>query len=105
MGEIYLLPGVPSLFRMQFEALADRFRDQPFYLRALYLGTGEVAITAALDAVVARHPAVTIGSYPRFDDADHRVKLTVESRDPAQVEAALADLERSLPPGAVLRRE
>lgn len=105
VGEIYLLPGVPMLFRLQFDALAERFRDAPFFLRALYLSEGEVAITAALDAVVARHPEVAIGSYPRFDAADHRVKLTVESHDSASVAAAAADLERSLPPGSVLRTE
>jgi molybdenum cofactor synthesis domain-containing protein len=104
--ELYLLPGVPSLFRMQFEVLAEHFRDAPFFLRAVYLSSGEVAITAALDAVVARHPAVQIGSYPRFDaEADHRVKLTVEAREQAAVEAAFRDLLNSLPKDVVLRTE
>ena len=104
--ELYLLPGVPMLFRRQFDAMAERFRDAPFHLRALYLGVGEVPITAALDAVVKRHPQVSIGSYPRFDaEADHRVKLTVESRDGHAVARAFADLEQSLPEGSILRSE
>lgn len=102
--ELYLLPGVPMLFRHQFDALADRFRDAPFHLRELYLSVGEVTITAALDAVVARHPDVAMGSYPRFDaEADYRVKLTVESRDAAAVQRAFEDLKASLPRGAILR--
>jgi molybdenum cofactor synthesis domain-containing protein len=106
VGETYLLPGVPMLFRLQFDALADRFRDSPFFLRALYLSAGEVEITARLDAVVARHPGVSIGSYPRFDaEADYRVKLTAESRDQAQVERAFDDLRASMPEGSILRQD
>jgi len=102
--ELYLLPGVPMLFRRQFDALADRFRDAPFHLRQLFLSVGEVPIAAALDAVVARNPEVSIGSYPRFDpESDYRVKLTVESREAAAVERALADLKGALPAGSVLR--
>lgn len=104
--ELYLLPGVPMLFKHQFDAIADRFRDAPFHLRQLYLSLGEVPITAALDAVVARHPEVGIGSYPRFDGvADYRVKLTVESRDREAVERAFADLKASVPAGSILRED
>ena len=40
-----------------------------------------------------------IGSYPRFDEgADHRVKVTLESKDAARVEAALRALLAALPP-------
>jgi hypothetical protein len=48
---------------------------------------------------------VEIGSYPRFDDADHRVKVTIESKDGARVAAALAALLAALPAGAVVRTE
>jgi hypothetical protein len=48
---------------------------------------------------------VEIGSYPRFDDADHRVKVTVESKDAGHVVAALAALLSELPPGTVVRTE
>ena len=104
LDELYLLPGVPMLFRAQFDALAARFRDAPFHLRELFLSIGEVPIAAALDAVVARNPDVSIGSYPRFDaDADHRVKLTVESRDAEAVKRAFEDLKSNLPASAIVR--
>ena len=51
------------------------------------------------------HPSVEIGSYPRFDGADHRVKLTVESKDEARVIEARDALVAALPPGAVVRIE
>jgi len=55
--------------------------------------------------VAGAHPAVEIGSYPRFDDADHRVKVTIEAKDGARVDAALGALLAELPDGAVVRTE
>jgi len=31
---IYILPGVPEIFRQKFDALKERFRDAPFHLSA-----------------------------------------------------------------------
>jgi molybdenum cofactor synthesis domain-containing protein len=101
----YLLPGIPELFRMHLDALAERHAGPPFALRCVYLSCGETAIAATLDRVVAAHRTVAIGSYPRLDAADHRVKLTVESRDPAAVDAAIAALLAALPGDAVVRVE
>jgi len=47
---------------------------------------------------------VAIGSYPIFDkDADYRVKLTVEHREPEVAQAAVDALRAALPGGAVIR--
>ncbi|HUB08787.1 MAG TPA: molybdopterin-binding protein [Myxococcales bacterium] len=103
---IVLLPGVPQLCRIQFEAVAPRLTGNPFTLKAVYVSAGEPAIAAALDAVADGHPRVALGSYPRFDrEADHKVKLTLESRDAAAVAKALEDLLARLPEGCVLRQE
>jgi hypothetical protein len=48
---------------------------------------------------------VEIGSYPRFDDADHRVKVTLEAKDRARVATALQQLLAELPAGVVVRIE
>lgn len=104
VDRIAILPGVPALMRRQFEVIAPRLQASPFLLRQVFVGVGEPAIAAALDRVAQAHPAVGLGSYPRFEaDADHRVKLTLEGRDRAAVERALADLLAALPPGSVLR--
>jgi molybdopterin-biosynthesis enzyme MoeA-like protein len=103
LDEIYLLPGVPQLFRMHVDSLADRYRTTPFHLRCVYLSSPETAIAAVLDRVAAAHTGVAIGSYPRFDTAEYQVKLTIESKDPAAVEAALRDLLERLPREAVVR--
>jgi molybdenum cofactor synthesis domain-containing protein len=103
---VLMLPGVPSFFRFQFDRVAHLLAAPPFRLVNLFLSADEDAITSALDAVVAAHPGVEIGSYPRFDEgADHRLKLTVESKDEGRVRAAVAALLAALPAGVVLRTE
>lgn len=102
---VVMLPGVPRFFRYQLDAIAPLLATAPFRLACLFLSAGEEEIAPALDAVALAHPAVEIGSYPRFDAADHRVKVTVESKDLAAVEAALDALRAALPPGVVLRAE
>lgn len=103
--EIYLLPGVPELFRMHLAGIAERYRGAPFHLRCVYLREGEAAIAAILDRVAAENPDVALGSYPRLDDPDHKVKLTLEGRSPEPVEAALAQLLERLPREFVIRIE
>jgi molybdenum cofactor synthesis domain-containing protein len=103
---IALLPGVPELCRLQFGALVPRMRSRPFLLRQVFVSSGEASIAGALSAVASRHPAVDLGSYPRFDpQADHRVKLTIESRDASAVASALEDLLALLPRDCIVRQE
>ena len=102
---VVMLPGVPEFCRFQFDRFATSLAAPPFRLACIYLGVGEGPIAAALDAVARAHPSVEIGSYPRFDGADHRVKLTVESKDEASVLAARDAIVAAMPPGAVIRVE
>jgi molybdenum cofactor synthesis domain-containing protein len=103
---VVMLPGPPQFFRFQFDKVAGVLQAAPFRLACVYLGVGEAGVAAILDRVARDHPGVDIGSYPRFDDgADHRVKVTIESKDPASVDAALAALLAALPAGAVVRTE
>lgn len=102
---VIMLPGVPEFLRLQFESVAPDLASPPFQLACVYVRMGEDRLAPILDAVALAHPAVDIGSYPRFDAADHRVKLTLESKDVREVEAALRALLASLPEGAVVRTE
>jgi molybdenum cofactor synthesis domain-containing protein len=103
---IYLLPGVPQLFKIQLEAVLSRLERQQVHLRCLYLSAGESEIAHVLDRVALSMPQVAIGSYPNFDrQLGYSVKLTVEADEPAPVEGALAWLRRELPQGCILRTE
>jgi molybdenum cofactor synthesis domain-containing protein len=102
---VVMLPGVPRFFRYQFDAFAASLEAPPFRLACLYLTLPEDRFAAALDGVARAHADVDIGSYPRFDEADHRVKLTFEAKDAARVEAAVAAFLALVPAEAVVRRE
>jgi molybdenum cofactor synthesis domain-containing protein len=85
---VWVLPGVPEIFRRKFESVRELFRTEPIFARAVYSREGEGPIAAALDAVVAEFPSVEIGSYPHPGAADYKVKITLDGRDRAAVEAA-----------------
>jgi len=103
LEQVVILPGVPSLFKLGFTTIRERFRQAPLYSRAVYLSLGESVLAEHLDATVAAFPDVGIGSYPRFDDADHRVKVTFDGRAAERIAAACNFFVTRLPPGAVVR--
>lgn len=105
MRNVYILPGVPELFRKKFLAIRERFRVAPFYARALYTLEDEFDIAARLSAVAEAHPQVAIGSYPSFSSPDYKVKLTLESKDEAALQAAVAALLAELDPAQLVRQE
>jgi molybdenum cofactor synthesis domain-containing protein len=100
---VVMLPGVPKFLRYQFDRFVGAMGGEPFHLACIYLSVVEDQIAPALTAVAAAHPGAEVGSYPRFDDADHMVKLTVESRRLDEVLSALEALLAVLPAGAVVR--
>ena len=105
MQNVYVLPGVPELFRSKFEAIRERFRAEPFHVSAIYTREDEFDIAPRLDRVAADHADVEIGSYPTFTRDEYRVKITIESKEPAAVERARAALLELLDREAIARIE
>jgi molybdenum cofactor synthesis domain-containing protein len=89
---VWILPGVPKIFRRKFEMVRELFRAAPIHARAVYSRVDEGPIAGALDEVVAGFPTVEVGSYPHLDTPDYRVKITLDGRDAAAVDAATAHL-------------
>jgi molybdopterin-biosynthesis enzyme MoeA-like protein len=103
---VFMLPGVPQLFRLQLETVMPRIPGTPVHLHSLFLKPGEPELAAALDHVAAAMPDVAIGSYPQFEPGlDFKVKVTVESTDRARVEDAVRRLVEMWPTDAVVRME
>ena len=103
MRNVYVLPGVPEIFRQKFEALRERFRDQPFHLRNVFVRVRESALADELNALLREFPALLLGSYPEFSNPEYKVKLTLESRDRTYLEEALTALLKRLPEGCVVK--
>ena len=103
---IFMLPGVPQLFKVHLETVLQQLPGKPGCLRQLFLSVGEADIAAALDGVARAWPHVAVGSYPTWgENTDHRVRLTVEHESAAEVDATIAALEAALGPSAIIRRE
>jgi molybdenum cofactor synthesis domain-containing protein len=100
---VVMLPGVPQFFRAQLTRFTEGLAAPPFHLAQLFVTLYEDRLAPLLDALVAAHPAVEVGSYPRFDETDHRVKITLESKDRAAVQAALTQLVEALPAEVLVR--
>jgi molybdenum cofactor synthesis domain-containing protein len=102
---VYILPGIPELFEQKFAGLRERFLATPYVLRVVYTTEGEGAIAEHLNATLAAYPELLLGSYPRLDQSEYAVKLTLESKDASYVQAAFDHLVARLPDGSVVRTE
>ena len=99
---VYILPGVPALFKRKFVDIRDRFRATPVVSARLFVLGDEGELAPHLDATVAAFPAVKIGSYPRFSEKEFRVMLTLDGAERDSVVAAARDLAGRL--GALVVR-
>ncbi len=104
-GNVYILPGIPEIFEVKIKALRERFRTEPYHLRQVLVSENETTIAPYLDATLEAFPELLLGSYPKWANPEYSVRLTLESKDEAYVERALADLVGRMPEGYVIRIE
>jgi len=102
---IYVLPGVPEIFRQKFDALKEQFRDVPFHLCSVFVNMPESVLAAHLNDLLGQHPDLLVGSYPEFFNAEYKVKVTLESKDRGYVERAVTYLLERIPAAALVRVE
>lgn len=87
---VHVLPGIPLLFEQMLVAHAARFTGPAIRRVLVFTQLLEGDIADALTAAARTHPAVAIGSYPRLNEPDHKVMVSFEGEDAAEVDA-LAD--------------
>ncbi|MCC6221992.1 MAG: competence/damage-inducible protein A [Thermoleophilia bacterium] len=96
LGNVWVLPGLPSEMEAMFDAVAERFRGEPIGAwRGSYV-TGEGQIVRVLEEATRLHPLVTVGSYPRFTADGPEVDVVLKSSDPRALAAATAYVESAL---------
>jgi molybdenum cofactor synthesis domain-containing protein len=103
MRNVYILPGVPEIFRQKFEALRERFRDEPIHLRNVFVNMPESTLADFLNELLKTYPLLMLGSYPEFSNPEYKVKVTLESRDRAYLDTAVDELLGRLPAVAIVR--
>lgn len=87
---VYIFPGVPEILRRKFERIKETFREDPYYLREIFLRADEGQIASILHRILAKYPNLMLGSYPYFDNPVYSIKLTLESKDAAYLDQAHA---------------
>lgn len=88
-GKVWILPGVPELFRMKLAAIRALMRGpNPFFTEEVFCRVEETELKSELDQVVSLHPDVDIGSYPKWFDARYKTRLTFDARSRELAEAA-----------------
>lgn len=103
---VWMLPGVPEVFREKLETVRTWVRGPaPFVSRAVYTRLEEVTLKPWLDQVVAAHPLVEVGSYPRWFEPSYRTKVTFDARDAELVARAAAAFAALLPADSIVRSE
>jgi len=100
---IYIFPGIPRLFAAKIEALRGVLEGSPQHRADIYLSADESAVADRMAAVDREFPKVKIGSYPRSEDEDHRVWVTLEAADAGSVNGAVDRLLEVLDDDDVVR--
>jgi molybdenum cofactor synthesis domain-containing protein len=102
---IYILPGIPELFRDKFLAIKARFAVDPYFMRVVYTRANESAIAGHLNDTLAAFPLLQLGSYPKLSDPEYSVRVTLESKDREYLNRAFEHLVRQLPADIIVRTE
>lgn len=104
MRNVWVLPGVPEIFALKMQLVQGELGGGvPFVSVAALTSLDEGVLKPLLDRVVAAHPGVDVGSYPRWNDLELRTKLTFDGVDEVQCRAARDDFVASLPQDALVR--
>jgi FAD synthetase len=105
LENVFIFPGIPESVRRKFGRIREEFREAPYVLRRIFLRCDEGEIAAELYRALDRFPALQLGSYPILHQPDHRVVLTLESKQSDEVDRAVQFLVGHLPAAAVVRVE
>jgi molybdenum cofactor synthesis domain-containing protein len=89
MRNVFVFPGIPPLFQTSLQAFREMLAGKPFHGREVYCDKDEGVIADALRKIQDQYADLTLGSYPFRDDTGlFRVRITIEGRDTARVDAA-----------------
>ena len=93
IGNVFVLPGVPSIMQGIFEQLKYRLVGGPKMLsRSISCHLAEGTLAKDLGELQARYPDLEIGSYPYFRRGDFGVTLVLRGTERARLAAAVEEL-------------
>ena len=93
LGNVHVLPGVPSILQAMFEGLRARLPGGVVMTRlTVQCETGEGTIATILASVEAKHDGISIGSYPWFKPGNFGTAVVVSGLDPTVTQRAAAEV-------------
>jgi len=98
IGNVFVMAGVPSVMRGMLQDVGWRLRSGVVVVsRTVRVeGFGEGVIAAPLEQVAKAHPGMALGSYPFFSEGRYGANLVLRGRDPAELDATVAELVEAL---------
>jgi nicotinamide-nucleotide amidase len=96
LENVLVFPGLPREMEAMFDTVAERFRGQAISTWRRSYRTGEGQIVAVLEEATRRHPAVSVGSYPRFLAEGPEVEVVLKSTDDSALSEASSWVEDAL---------
>ena len=93
IGNVFVLPGVPSIMQGIFDQLKHRLvGGEKMRSRSVSCHLAEGTLAKDLGALQARYPELEIGSYPYFRRGDFGVTLVLRGTDNARLAGATQEL-------------
>lgn len=93
LGNVHVMAGVPSVFQAMIASVLPTLSGgAPLLSRSLRVVRGEGDIAGPLSEFAARHPDLSVGSYPFQKDGIYGANLVVRGQDAAALDAAMAEL-------------
>jgi molybdenum cofactor synthesis domain-containing protein len=94
LGNVHVLPGVPSILQAMYEGLRSRLPGGVVMTRiTVQCATGEGNIATILAAVESRYEGTSIGSYPWFKPGQFGTAVVVSGLDAGTTQKAAKDVE------------
>jgi molybdenum cofactor synthesis domain-containing protein len=93
LGNVHVMAGVPSVFQAMIASVLPTLSGgAPLLSRSLRVVRGEGDLAGPLGEFAARHPDLSVGSYPFQKDGIYGANLVVRGQDAAALDAAMAEL-------------
>jgi molybdenum cofactor synthesis domain-containing protein len=97
LGNVHVLPGVPSILQAMYEGLRSRLPGGVVMTRiTVQCATGEGNIATILAAVESRYEGTSIGSYPWFKPGQFGTAVVVSGLDAETTQKAAKDVETEM---------
>ena len=93
---VFVFPGLPTEMEAMFISIEHRFEGAPIETWRRSYRTSEAQIVTILEEASARHPSVTVGSYPRFMPGGPEVDVVLKSPDVAALSEVSSWVETRL---------